>query len=245
MSAPANNCGLYTITCVDTGKVYVGSSSNIRSRWGCHRSDLKRGVHPNPYLQNAWCKYGGASFVFSVLREVSRDLLSDEETSAIAEFRSADPLHGFNINPTGNSRLYRPHSEKTKFAMSAAKLGNISRLGQVHSEITKLRISLSQKGKQISLEQRQKLSDANKGKINSAETRAKISVANRGKSKPVGFGRKVSEKQSAFSELQVLNLRKLVSEGVSRRALARKFGVSHKIVGKAVDGVGPFYSSIV
>lgn len=89
--------GVYQILCVPTGKIYIGSTVNLRARWDMHRWRLRRGNHVNLHLQQAWDKYGEANFVFSVLEFVKKsDLLSTEQVW-IDKTRCADRNNGFNI----------------------------------------------------------------------------------------------------------------------------------------------------
>ena len=60
--------GVYAITCLPTGKQYIGSAAqSFRIRWNLHRSRLRRGIHHSRYLQRAWVKYGEDAFEFRVL----------------------------------------------------------------------------------------------------------------------------------------------------------------------------------
>ena len=59
--------GIYIIRHIESGKVYVGSASNISKRWHRHRKDLRLGRHPNKHLQAAWTMYGEDAFVFEIL----------------------------------------------------------------------------------------------------------------------------------------------------------------------------------
>ena len=43
-------CGVYTITCKQTGKVYVGGSVNIENRWSQHKTMIKHKKHDCPGL---------------------------------------------------------------------------------------------------------------------------------------------------------------------------------------------------
>lgn len=54
--------GVYLIRNTVSGREYVGSSADIDKRWSGHKSDLRRGVHANRYLQNAWNKYGADQY---------------------------------------------------------------------------------------------------------------------------------------------------------------------------------------
>jgi len=237
--------GIYGIRCLPTGKVYIGSAINFLVRWYNHKYLLDRGKHYNFILQAAWEKYGSSAFNFFIVELVEAADLLKRETWHISAFNAANRLHGFNIEPTAYSRLGFPHTNETKKKLSIMKMGNQARLGQRHTEEARAKISASQKGKTISVEQRAKLSIANIGNVNSSATRAKISIANKGKAKPYGFGRKVAEAQAFFSESQVRDLRNAVADGTSRRSLGRIFQTSLKVISRAVDGRGPFYSSIL
>lgn len=77
---PPRSSGVYRILCIPTGKIYIGSSVDLRHRWDQHRRRLRRGIHGNAHLQLAWSKYGEASFEFSVLEFVDLpDLLCAEQ----------------------------------------------------------------------------------------------------------------------------------------------------------------------
>ena len=70
-----------------------------------------------------------------------------------------------------------------KQKVSIANKGNTNRLGKkcAHSEETKLKIGLANKGKVMSDEAKHKLSEAAKGRIFSDEHKAKLSKAKLGK----------------------------------------------------------------
>jgi group I intron endonuclease len=74
--------GIYVIRNQINGHEYVGKTTNFSARWKDHRSQLRRRVHPNPYLTYAWHCYGEAAFEFRIL-EVITDLtrLDDREQS--------------------------------------------------------------------------------------------------------------------------------------------------------------------
>jgi group I intron endonuclease len=95
--------GVYQIRCLPNGKKYVGSAVNLRNRWTAHRGSLRRGTHRNIHLQNAWDKYGGASFVFEILEPASPATLLEIEQAWIDRTRCTDPAIGFNIADTAGS----------------------------------------------------------------------------------------------------------------------------------------------
>lgn len=64
---------IYQIKNTLNNKVYIGQTNNIKRRWDQHKSDLKRGVHDNPYLQKLYNKYGLDIFEFGILHEEDCD----------------------------------------------------------------------------------------------------------------------------------------------------------------------------
>lgn len=72
-------CGVYQIVNIITGKVYVGSSVDIKSRWQEHTRDLKLNRHENQKLQIDWNKYTRSAFKFKILKISSEDQLSKIE----------------------------------------------------------------------------------------------------------------------------------------------------------------------
>lgn len=121
--------GIYKIENLVNGKVYIGSASNFRARWGGHRSKLKRGVHDNPHLQSSWNKYGAENFSFEEFAYVPNEkaALIAAETEVIATMRAADRRFGYNIidfgeRPSGMSG--RRHTEEAKRKISEASIRN-------------------------------------------------------------------------------------------------------------------------
>lgn len=116
-------CGIYSITHVASGKLYVGQSSKMRDRWLFHRSALRRGVHSNRPLQNAWNKYGEAAFAFAVLELVALDdaLLCEREQYWIDTLKPA-----YNVAPvagTTRGMKHPPRSAEFRERMRAIKTG--------------------------------------------------------------------------------------------------------------------------
>lgn len=96
--------GIYKITCLPTGKVYIGSAVNLRQRWTDHRKTLRGNRHQNIHLQRAWNKYGEQSFGFEIVELVmfAEDLIGREQ-HWIDVTRACE--EGFNIAPTAGSQL--------------------------------------------------------------------------------------------------------------------------------------------
>jgi group I intron endonuclease len=92
--------GIYQITCLPTGKRYIGSSVNIAGRWTDHKRALLLRKHINPKLQAAWDKYGQGNFRLEVLEEAEATQLM------IAEQRWLDKTKPeLNINPNADAPM--------------------------------------------------------------------------------------------------------------------------------------------
>jgi group I intron endonuclease len=57
LGIPGGLCGVYSIR-TPTGRLYIGSSSDIRRRWYEHRWRMKNGKSSSPALDRAFRKYG-------------------------------------------------------------------------------------------------------------------------------------------------------------------------------------------
>lgn len=73
--------GIYLITCLVNGKVYVGSAKKLRARFNVHINDLRNNIHHGVVLQRAWNKYGVDNFSYELLEYVldKADLVKREQ----------------------------------------------------------------------------------------------------------------------------------------------------------------------
>jgi group I intron endonuclease len=166
--------GIYQITCLPTGKRYVGSSVNVSNRWSQHKTDLRAGRHPNPYLQRAWKRHGQKAFVIKVLEFVglSVKLLSPDvvlQLKAAEERWLTEAKPEFNINPRADApmrgvKMTAAHKAKISKALkgrvsnrkgatmsvearakiSASLFGNTFKRGKPAAESTKAKMRISQ-----------------------------------------------------------------------------------------------------
>jgi group I intron endonuclease len=95
--------GVYQIRCDTNRKIYIGSAVNIPARWAEHRRRLRRGVHVNKHLQQAWIRYGEEDFEFTVLDYVTPAFLLRAEQQWIDKSQCIDRRIGFNIYPIAGS----------------------------------------------------------------------------------------------------------------------------------------------
>lgn len=140
-----NLSGIYIIINIFDLKFYIGYALKFETRWNDHSNLLEKNKHDNPYLQNAYNKYGNESFGFSVLELVENpELLPIKEKEYLDIFFDNQEIC-YNICREGNSRIGIPHTEETKKKISATLTGkpfskkhkeNISKahLGKIHSK---------------------------------------------------------------------------------------------------------------
>jgi len=187
--------GIYQITCVPTGKCYIGSAVELLKRWSDHRTGLCRQDHHNAHLQHAWNKHGEAAFEFSVLELCPVGYLIEREQAYI-DARNPE----FNICRQAYSTIGITHPIE-----SCIRRGN-SRRGKTHTPETRKRIGDLQRGKKrgpLSEEHKQKLRAARLGKYVSPETRQKLREANLGKKNgppSEATRQKIAEKRRAYWE---------------------------------------------
>lgn len=189
-------CGIYRITNVISGKVYVGSSRNTTKRKYEHFYKLKKGIHHNSHLQSAYDKYGKESFHFMVVEICSDGLLTEREDYWIGHYDSRNPEKGYNLLSADRREV----SEETKAKIASANKGNLYNLGKTHTKETKDKISATLSGRVAgphSEETRRRISEALTGRSLSDEHKLKVSLARRGTKPPPRKGVPHSEETKA------------------------------------------------
>lgn len=164
------DCGVYTITHVDSGKVYVGSSKCIIKRKSRHLTLLKNNQHWNHYLQSAYNKHGAESFVFKTVMAGPPEDRIFHEQRLMDQYQSYNRTLGYNLSCMVDEVVEM--SDETREKMRQVKPGDGKwNIGRRHSEESKKKMSESQMGRQ----------SPNKGKSLSAETKDKISTTKKNK----------------------------------------------------------------
>lgn len=109
-------CGIYKITCLRSGKIYVGSSRDIKTRIRRHFAELSRKTHKNKHLQSAFNLYGESAFQWKVLEHVIKtESLQEREQFWIDETQCFRREIGYNIAISAENRTL---SQETKAKMS-------------------------------------------------------------------------------------------------------------------------------
>lgn len=154
-------CGIYKITTIHNGKVYIGQSNNVYKRWSQHLSEFREDKHHNPYLQKVFNKYGVENLIFEILETCSESDLNIKEIYYINLYESFS--EGYNMTLGGDGRR--------GYKLTKEQIQNIKngRKNFKHSEETKKKISKIQIGRKLSDEWKENISKHHKQAIKSGE----------------------------------------------------------------------------
>ena len=185
--------GIYKITNLVNGKVYIGASRRIERRWVDHKRRANSPIHSDLEA------LGEENFKFEVLLECPETMLAQWERDMICLYDSDDPEKGYNSlkdRPYSlkNSETHRGKpsrmkgkslSEEARHKMSESHKGEKAwNKGLKVSDETRRKISEAKKGRSrppLSEEHKRKISEAKKGYVTSDETRRKMSNSLKGK----------------------------------------------------------------
>jgi len=168
--------GIYQIKNLTTGKFYIGSATNINKRFSQHKDDLRKCVHDNGYLQNAWNKYGEQDFVFNVLEYCKKDKLLELEQSWFDWTDCCNRDKGYNINPNANSNLGIKFSDEARVNMSNGQKANLNVDHLI--KITKLAADAN-RGKAVPDDRKSKISRSLTGRKLNNNHVYNLSISNR------------------------------------------------------------------
>ena len=99
--------GIYCIENTLNQNKYIGLSIQIEERWRNHKRLLKRGIHENAHLQNAYNKYGDV-FKFYVIEECKQEQLNEREQYWISFYDTKS--HGYNESDGGGG-IFNPTND--------------------------------------------------------------------------------------------------------------------------------------
>lgn len=154
---PDNACGVYCLQAKSNGRLYIGSSKNIRKRIQQHFSKLRKNKHDNPNLQQEYNLAGEDGFMAFVLKECNPDNLARYEQ------RYLDTQTGwYNVFKFADGSVL---PEEVKKKISIAQIGNTygkgnkNALGYKHTEEARRKISIANSHRHLSVETRRKISN--------------------------------------------------------------------------------------
>ncbi|HSH35485.1 GIY-YIG nuclease family protein [Schnuerera sp.] len=146
--------GIYKITNLIDGKVYIGQTVNYNKRKKRHLSSLKNGNHHNEHLQRAFDKHGEDSFKIELIKKCNIEELDKLERYYIKELDACNHDKGYNMMYGG--QRYRNFTKEVRLKMSEAGKG------RKFTDEHKKKIGLAHKGRKLSQEHIIKISATKK-----------------------------------------------------------------------------------
>lgn len=179
--------GIYAIRNTLDGKVYVGSSTDVRKRWGQHKAQIRSGRHHNAHLRHACAKHGLEAFAFTLLEECAFEVLAEREGAHMARLQSCDRQYGYNLDPIIQGRTvqsqesrdkkslarigFKPTAETVARGAATRRSNGIPRSAEAIAKSTAYN-----QGRKQDPEHTAKIAKALQGHVVTAETRAKASA---------------------------------------------------------------------
>lgn len=137
--------GVYKITNLANGKVYIGSSVNCELRWQQHTNDILCSRHHSKHMMSAWKKYGKDNFQFEIIETADgREMLLEREQYWLDILKPFIPMNGYNTCRKADSPLGTKHSAATR-----KKIGDVQR-GRAMPDKHKKKIAEAHAGKKKS-----------------------------------------------------------------------------------------------
>lgn len=134
---------IYRILNTQTDSCYIGQTTDYKRRKREHLNELRNNRHSNDYLQNAFNKYGEQSFVFEQIEECSREQLNSREEYWLSIYGGCNSPKNYNLSPAGG-------------CAGASKATLLKLKGRKVSDETKQKMSQSRKGKKLNLSDEQR-----------------------------------------------------------------------------------------
>lgn len=193
--------GIYKITNLIDGKIYIGQTVNYKKREKRHLNSLKNGNHHNEHLQRAFDKYGKSSFKIELIEKCDIKELDQRERHFIKELDACNHDKGYNMMFGG--QRYRNFTKEVRLKMSKAAKGR--KFTSEH----KRRIGMAHRGRKLSQEHIDKM----------IATKKRLKV-HRGEKNPNAL---ISD---AVAERIIIELLK----GLAVKSIADKYQVSTDVV---------------
>jgi group I intron endonuclease len=167
--------GIYKLTNKETGRVYVGATKNLESRWDSHFNALIRQDHANYLLQQDCMKYGLYVFKFEVIEQCKVEDLKEREQFWIDHYGGIESDKTYNlldsrtalpevVEKRRKGMIGKKRSQEFKERRKEQMLGNKLMAGKIHSDETKQKIgeanSVALKGHKQSEDTKNKRAEA-------------------------------------------------------------------------------------
>lgn len=220
------NSGVYEIVNTVNGKRYVGSAKDFAKRWSVHRSRLKAGSHHNRHLQSSWNKHGPSLFEFRKLLICAPEHLLHYEQIAIDAIQPE-----LNVERVAGNSLGCIRTPETRAKIAAKAAGRVC---PPRSAEHREKLSAAMKRRPVSPHTmdalqagraaRGEYTQEQREAIGAGLRRAYESGA-RSREKSELHRHRIAAAVSKLTAPEVREIRRLRVEGVTGRALAKRFCV--------------------
>lgn len=235
-----------------TGDVYVGSGWNGSNRIRSYFSISVLTSTKNSLIYNSLLKYGHNNFSFIILEEkiisknpTDKKIYLERESFYIKWAIQTYNTKVMNILKIAGSSLGYVHSDYSKLKMSVSKQGsNNSMFNKMHLLSTKEAISLAMKAKirrKHSDLTKEKISEAHKGKVVSQSTKDKISSTLKGRIFSIETKEKISA--SMANKSVSIKTRQLMSKSHSKPVLVRNIKTNEQTIYPSVKNTAESFST--
>jgi len=102
------SAGIYKILNLKDGKFYIGSSLDLERRQKEHFDDLRKNIHHNVYLQNAYNKHGRGNFKFITLETIDTSNRKEIRNLEQSYLDNLIGLQSYNISKHADGGLTAP-----------------------------------------------------------------------------------------------------------------------------------------
>ncbi|MBZ0202796.1 MAG: GIY-YIG nuclease family protein [Ignavibacteria bacterium] len=97
--------GVFQIRNTVNGKIFIDSSTTLKTVFNRHKVTLNFGSHVNTVLQKEWKEYGEDKFVYEILGEIK---LTDDDSIALAnEARQLKEMYIEDLKPFGEKGYHK------------------------------------------------------------------------------------------------------------------------------------------
>lgn len=221
------NFCVYKITNLVNGKIYIGKTSDINTRWNKHvkiASNQEDKAHQ--YLHRSINKYGAENFTIEKLESRLTEQESfNREIFWIKTLDSKNPNVGMNLTDGGEGATGLKWSEDSRKKIRGSNNHNF---GKITPDSVKEKLKIASTGRKLSNETKIKISKSHKNKIISDEQKTQLSEINSGEKHP----------QAKFIEQDIIKIREMFATGeYTQTELAKIFGTKPNVISQIVNRV--------
>lgn len=208
---------VYVIKNKINNKVYIGKTSNLKTRWQKHLSAAR--LNKNAFLiHRAINKHGKENFEFSSIDESDSEFLILKKEEYWINFYKSNiyihgHLYGYNLTNGGEGISGHKHSDEAKLKMSIASKGIFK------SKDHKNSLSLAHMNKTLTKKHKENIGKAISGKKRSKLSKLKYSISKSGENNP----------SAKLNKIKVIEIKKLLLI-LTIKEIAKKYKVSNRAI---------------